>query len=443
MSLLVGLVHVLLLVAAGWWPMCTLAHELAGSRWWSRAGWALGLGAALVGLVQVLLSWSGLAAHGAVPAGLAAVSVVASLATRSGRPPLPVAEPLPRLLAALLLVVAVVGSMASAGLPFRADGSKFWAPRARTLGSFSAGEAPTLHDPARLAHHREYPLLVPVLLAPVFASTPQDATTGPKLMLAALQLALLAVLASLLAAEGRHGRWLLAAFVTMPLLVSLNVRESGVAGGYVDGVLALFLLMLVVAAQQLRLGQGATRQVMLAVLLGAALIATKSEGVVELAILAGAWLVVGPRRMPVWSVLAGAAALSLPTLLIRSGVVPDPPGFELGRLLDAGVLYARIVPVMAGLGGQLLNVSAFGLLPLVLVLSWFAGRGAPPAASRAWLGWMLLGVCAFLLASYLSTNMQAARHIHTSAHRLIWHWLPAATWLLAVAGRSREDEAVR
>jgi hypothetical protein len=372
---------------------------------------------------------------------LAGVSIVACVITRSRHATLPTPEPLPRLLAALLLIVAVVGTTASAGLPFRSDGGKFWAPRARALGLVGATDAPNLHNPARLAYHREYPLLVPVLLAPVFTATAQDATAGPKLMLAALQLALLAVMASLLGREGRHGRWLLVAFATMPLLVSLDVRESGVAGGFVDGVLALLLLMLVAAVQRVRLGQDNGRGVALSILLGAALVATKSEGVAALAILCVAWFLVGPRRTPVWAVLAGAAVLSLPTLLIQADVVPDPPGFELGRLLDPGVLHARALPVAAGLAGQLFNVSAFGLAPLALVVAWFGGGKAASTRSRAWLGWMVLGVCAFLALSYLTTNMQAARHIHTSAHRLIWQWLPAATWLLAVAGSSREEAA--
>jgi hypothetical protein len=440
MSLAVGLAHVVLLLAAGWWPMRAFAHELAGARWWSRTCWSLGLGAALVGVVQVLLSWLGIPAHMAVPAGLAVLSVLMALFTRAGREPLPAEEPLPRLLAVVLLIVALVGTTASAGLPFRSDGSKFWAPRARDLALSGAADAPALHDPARLAHHREYPLLVPALLAPVFASTPQDATVGPKLVLAALQLALLGMLAALLARHGRTGRWLLVAFATMPMLVSLDVRESVVAGGFVDGVVALFLLMLVAVVQRLRLGEGDRREVTLAVLLGSALVATKLEGAAELAILAMAWLLVGPSRARVWTVLAGVALLALPTLFIQADVVPDPPGFGFGRLADAGVLHARLMPVTAGLAGQLLNVSSFGLLPLALALAWFAGRAAGPTRSRAWLGWMLLGVCAFLALVYLTTNMQAARHIHTSAHRLVWHWLPAATWLLAVAGSPRRDD---
>ncbi|MHC4845468.1 MAG: hypothetical protein ACYTCU_04815, partial [Planctomycetota bacterium] len=410
MSLAVGLAHVVLLLAAGWWPMRVMAHEAAGTRWWSRASWSLGLGAALVGLVQVLLSWLGIAAHMAVPASLAALSVLLALFGRAGRAPLPAEAALPRPLAVLLLVVALVGTLASAGLPFRSDGSKFWAPRARDLALSGAADAPALHDPARLAHHREYPLLAPALLAPVFASSPQDATAGPKLVLAALQLALLGMLAALLARCGRTGRWLLVAFVTMPMLVSLDVRESVVAGGFVDGVVALFLLMLVVVVQRLRLGQGDRSDVTLAILLGSALVATKLEGAAELALVGGAWLLVGPQRARAWTVLAGAALLALPTLFIQADVVPDPPGFGLARLMDGVVLHARLVPVAAGLGGELLNASSFGLLPLALVLAWFAGRTAGGTRSRAWLGWMLLGLCAFLALIYLTTNMQAARH---------------------------------
>lgn len=442
MSLAVGLGHVLLLLGAGWWPMRTFAHELAGARWWARASWALGLGAVLVGLVGVLLSWLGMAAHAATPAGLAALSLLGCLIMRSPRPPLPAEKPLPRALVALLLVVAVVGTSASVGSPFRSDGSKFWAPRARDLGLSGAADAPALHDPERLAHHREYPLLVPVLLAPVFAATPQDATVGPKLLLASLHLALLGIISALLAREGRRGRWLLVAFATMPMLLSVDVRESVVAGGFVDGVVALFLLMLVAAVQRLRLGLGDRRGVALAALLGAALISTKLEGGVEFLILATAWLMVGPRRAPAFGVLAVAALLALPTLLIRAGVAADPPAFELSHLTDGDVLTARLLPVAAGLGGQLLNVSAFGFAPLALALAWLGARVAQRARTRAWLGWMLLGACAFLVVSYLATNMQAARHIHTSAHRLIWHWLPATTWLLAVAGQSCAEESV-
>jgi hypothetical protein len=357
---------------------------------------------------------------------------------------------------AWLAAVALVILGAGAGTPFRSDGGKFWAPKARELAFVGASEAPSLHDPERLGLHRDYPLLVPALLAPAFTLSPPDAAAGPKLLLTALTLALLGVTAALLLRCGTRGLALLAVFATLPLLVSLDARESAVAAGFADSADALFLLLFVVAVDRLREAQGPAPAggVVLASLAGAGLASTKLEGSVEAACVLAAASIAGPRRGALLAAGAGALLLALPSFVLRAGVAPDVAGFELARLADVEVLQARLVPVLAGLGGLLLDASSFGLLPLLLL--WWVVRSwtvrPPPGADlqaagprRVFATLLFALTAAFVLASYTSTSMHAGRHIDTSAHRLLWHWLPVATWLVARhdARESRAAPALR
>ena len=81
-------------------------------------------------------------------------------------------------------------------------------------------------------------------------------------------------------------------------------------------------------------------------------------------------------------------------------------------------------------------------VPLLLLL-WLLPQAAGPArATRCFALWLLVGAVVFLMLSYLATNMQAARHIQTSAHRLAWHWLPALAWLVAQLRAGEAPEAV-
>jgi hypothetical protein len=419
-SLLAGALSVALLVAAGWWPMRRLLPWLAGRGLVGRLSVACACGAAATGLLQVALGATGVAAGWLAAALLAIASLAAGLRVRVEAPP---DAPLPRVVAALLLLVALVGTGASVGTPFRSDGSKFWAPKARELARVGASAAPSLHDPTRLAVHREYPLLVPSLLAPAFAASPPDATAGPKLVLAALQLALLGVAAALLRRRGAGGVLLLAAVVAAPLLVSLDVRESAAAGGYADGADALLLLLVVACVDRLRRGAdgGALAG---AALFGAALLSCKLEGAVELGLVLVAWLLCGPRRAGAVAVAAAALLLASPSFVIRAGVAPDEPGFAAAHLPDGSNLVARGLPVAAGVGGLLTDASCLGLLPALLL--------ARLARGRSRFAWLLVGgAAAFLFASYLCTTMDALRHIQTSEHRLAWHWLPALALLAA------------
>jgi len=454
LSLLAGAACVAALLVAGWWPMRAWAPGLAGPTLTGRMSVAFALGAAIAGLVLVLLSALGMPAHPAV-LGVLALGSALLLRGRPGAEPAAPASPaatadpaggvarLPRGFAALLLVVALVSTGASVGLPFRSDGSKFWAPRARDLAEVGAAHAPSLHDPGRLGVHRNYPLLVPALMAPAFTLSPPDAVAGPKLVLAALTLALLGVLAVQLLRCGARGGLLLLVFATLPFLVGTDVRESAVSGGFVDSAEALFLLLVVAGAEALRRGaaQGADRTLLVTGLFGAALASTKLEGAAELGLVAIAWLLTGPLRRPVLPWLALVLLLWVPTLVIRAGASPEEAGFTAESLTDGSTLLARGVPVLAGVGSLLLDVSCFGLLP-PLVLLWLLPRAGAPEArgTRTFALWLLAGAAGFLLVSYLATTMHTGRHIHTSAHRLAWHWLPA---LALLAARVRADGGER
>jgi hypothetical protein len=439
LSLWVGALFVLSMTAAGWWPMLRLAGAWAGPSRLERGSVALALGAAATGLCQLALSAAGVPSAAVVPATLAAASLLLCRFAPGEVQPAEPAAPLAAWVRVLLLAVALVSLGAAIGAPFSADGVRIWAAKSRDLALAGASEAPSLHDPERFGVHRRYPLLVPSLLAPVFAHAPPDAAAGPKLVLAALNLALVGVLSALLRRCGPRGLALLPAAASAPFLLNLEVRESAVAGGYADSTDALFLLLVVAALLRLRSEVRPARALLLLGLTGAALLSTKLEGGVELLIALAAATLAGGRRGAVLGGGALALLLSAPTLLIRAGVAAGDEGFDLSSLIEIPVLLARAVPVASGLAGLLVDASSFALLPALLLL-WLLQRApdGPPTAQqravRAFGLWVIAGALAFLAVAYLTTWMIPSRHVYTSAHRLAWHWLPALAVVVARLG---------
>ena len=429
MSLAVGALFTLLLVLAGWWPMRRLAGEWTAALL-ERAALALALGAAVTGLLQLAVSAAGAPCTALVPAAAAALSLLLCRLAPGPAPAPPRAAPLPGLLVLLLVVVALASVGAAVGTPFSADGVRIWSAKARDLALDGATSAPSLHDPARFGVHRNYPLLVPALLAPSFAWSGPEAAAGPKLVLAALHLALLGVACSLLRRAGPRGLAALAAFAALPFLCSLEVRESAVAGGYADSTDALFLLLVVAGLQRLGADERPGRAVALVALAGGALVSTKLEGGVELLVAVVAALLAGLPRARVLPAAALAVLLAAPTFVIQAGVAGDEAAFDPAGLLDPAVLAARALPVASGLAGLAIDASSFALLPLLL-LAWLLPAAPAAARTRAFALWLLAGALLFLAAAYLTTGMIPGRHIYTSAHRLAWHWLPALAVLAA------------
>jgi len=432
MSLAIGALFVLLLGLAGWWPMRRLAGEW-GAGPFERAALALALGAAITGLLQLAVSAAGGPCTALVPAVAAALSLLLCRLAPGPAPATPPTHvaPLPGLLALLLALVAIASVGAAVGTPFSADGIRIWSAKARDLALDGATSAPSLHDPDRFGVHRNYPLLVPALLAPSFRWAGPEAAAGPKLVLAALNLALLGVVSGLLRRAGPRGLAALAAFAALPFLCSLEVRESAVAGGYADSADALFLLLVVAGLQRLGTDERPGRAAALVALGGGALVSTKLEGGVELLVAVVAALLAGLPRARVLPAAALAVLLAAPTFLIQAGVSGDEAAFDPAGLLDRSVLAARALPVASGLAGLAIDASSFALLPLLLLAWLLPAAPATQARTRALALWMLAGALLFLAAAYLTTGMIPGRHIYTSAHRLAWHWLPALAVLAA------------
>lgn len=443
MSLAVGVGIVLLQLAIGWWPATRLGASLVGDRI-GRMGLALILGGAITGVVQVAVLACDRPATIAVPAALAVGSLLGLLLTRSRPAVGRAAPPLPRLLLALLGVVLVLSTSAAVGLPFTSDGTKFWAPRARELMQTGALSAPSLHDDSRLAFHRDYPLLVPALLAPAFAHSPPDAMTGPKLVLHSALIGMLLLVCSRLGAAGRRGWWLAAALLVVPAWTKVEVRESAVAAGYVDATLAGLLVVLVLCVEALR-SPGVTRRaapLLLGCLSAGALASTKLEGGVAALIVLVAWGLSRPRDLGrVALLLTGAAVISAPTWYLRTVVLPGESALVMEFLTDPTQLLARSLPVLAGVGGRLLDTSAFGLLPLLLLALGGTALARDGVRRHAFIVWLVLGVAGFLLVAYLGTSMTVDRHIYTSCHRLVLQWLPALALLVLAMDRSAVAEA--
>ncbi len=442
MSLLTGIAAVALLALAGWWPSVRLVPVMAVGPWWARFSIALCLGAAIVGLVQIALSACGMPLGFTAPLILAAISVVLCRVAPATETLEQSAVPaMPRLLACGLLTVALLGSLEAVGSPFRSDAMKFWMPKSRALATSGVTESPLFMEAGRLSFHRDYPLLVPSLLAPVFGVTALDAAAGPKMVLHSLQLALLGLAAFLLCRAGSRGRWLLALLVATPMFLRLEQRESMTTTGFVEAVPALFLLLLVAGVDRLRKGEGNGADLIVAILAAGALGAAKLEGQVAVLLVLGTWLLVGPQGRPAaFRVGVGALFLLGPTLWIQGQVASEVPAFRPGDLLDVEHLVTRGIPVAAGLFERFLDGSALGLLPLLLVGWAIADAKREGMRQHAFSLVLVLGVAAFLMSVYLATTMHPGRHIHTSAHRLIFQWLPAFAFLIAQAGPSDTKE---
>lgn len=438
MSLAWGALLLLLQACVGWLPARLLMPVERGLL---RAAAAVALGGAITGLVQVALSAVGVPS---LSISVVVLAVGSLLLARLGawRPAvMQAAPPFPRALLAVIVAVALVSSAVAWGHPFKGDGGKFWGPRARELSRDAAVSAPALHDELRLAFHREYPLLVPALLAPAFAHSSQDAHAGPKLLLHGFTLSLLLLGAAQVARAGARGPLLALLLVSVPAFTSLDLRESAVAGGYMDAVAALYLLLVVGAVQRMRASEPGLGAAALLALSGAALVGTKLEGAVELLIILVAWALCGPRRRALLPACAALAVLVVPGAWLQWGVIADPSGTDLSLLSAWG---SRLPKLLLGLGAALIDVSALGLLPLALLLSCLQQRGQRDSRQGLWPlsfgATLALGLLAFLTLVYLTTLMALDRHLYTSLHRLLLHWLPAFA-LLAASRRGEESAA--
>ena len=414
-SLATGVFFFVCAVLTGWGPTRRFAPRDLGGL--GRFAWSTAIGAALTGQVQVLLGACGVAAGQEVPIVLAVASTL--WAWRQGRVETRVDGPLPSWVVAAFAVVVVVSSGVALGLPFTSDGSKFWAPRAREMVEFGAIDMPTLHEEELVGFHRRYPLLVPAVMAPAFAGSPRDATSGPKVMLHLFTVALLAFATDRLGRRGPRGRALLVALLAMPTWTQLKIRESAVAAGYVDAVVALWLVLIV--DEILRDGASRRSLAVMAFAAGAAW-ATKYEGIVTVIVLLLAWLLASPARWrSALTVVVGAALLAVPTVVIQQTSLPDASIVDLGLLTDVDMLFGRSVPVLVGFGARVLDVTAFGFLPLLLVVwlpaAWRDERA--DAATRRLSIWLVLGVFGWFTTIYLLTTMNVGRHVNWLSYLLL------------------------
>lgn len=437
MSAVFGLLFVLLYACAG----------LAAARWLDRAsptlgpigvsGLAYGIGISITGVSQLALSAFGVPTQWMVPTILAIASLGATAVVTRRKPTesAPASNSLPRRRRLLVAcgVPVLIGVVAAAGTPFQSDGSSIWGPKAREMARAGATEMPSLHEAERLGIHRAYPLLVPALLAPVFDVSPQDAAAGPKLVLAAANVAVIFLLGSVVLRQAPQARLLVLVVCLAPVLTGLNPRESPAIGGHVDGVLAHLVLVHVYLTRCLLPQRRWLAPCILAGVVGAAVGSAKLEGaVIVLVVLASEVLAHGMSRRVVLS-FAITVLGWLPSIVIAAGVVNEGIGFDLRHLVDLEVLRARWPTVVLGLADLMLDASSFLLLPCVLILWTWGGRVSP---ERRQFFLIALAILLFLLVSYFCTAMNAGRHMHTSAHRLLWQWLPALTLLAALVPRT-------
>lgn len=350
-------------------------------------------------------------------AALAATGFLAPGRSRERRrlPPVPL-ELIGLLLVAIALLLlaadAVVQPLASW------DAWAQWTAKARALVLLGGLDPAAFASAAYADWHPDYPLLVPSLEAFVFRFIGLDSRV--------LHLEFWLLLAGLLAALAEFLRPRVGPALTWATLIALAWTPklgAEALSANADLPLAVFLVLAAVAAWSW-LAEQDPAAVALFALFGAAAVATKLEGLVELAIVVAASLLLAVRRSRrlTWPILgAGAAALV--------GIVPwklwtafegVPATYSPGGVLDSILSLDRArVPISSLLLVRQLADPAVWLLLVPLGLCALA-LASGPGRRR-----LLAAAVSLLLATVLATALILP------AHSYPWR---NAYWLLLVAG---------
>jgi hypothetical protein len=406
-------------------------------RWIVALAPAARLGAtALAGAATVALTWSVATwAQVSIPCGALSVAGLVALAIA-----LRDAEERRRLWAALhacvrgpeRLLLSAFALLLTAWL-VRApvslwDGRSIWLFHAKRLwehGAFLAREA---SDPATLFSHPDYPLFFPAQLALFAGPGPAFHERAAALAIAVLSVAALALVQEL--ARPQLGRW---SALALPVALVVAMARS-LTGGYVDGLLTLFL-----SIEFLALSGG---HVALAVLAASCAAMTKLEGAMLAALVAAALLacraihVDGGARRARWLALALVPALAHVAWTRSLGLDSLLKGGDVGAAFHA--LGRRTLAALREAPGLFVRPGYTGVRSLLwpglvawLIVPLLVVRRRDPAARRAGAAWVVaLGAAAFGVGAIALLPEDVAWFVDTALDRLLVH--AAAFALLAL-----------
>jgi hypothetical protein len=450
LALVLGLAVAFVLGAGLVWLAGDLGYRARGAEAWALA-WALGAGLLTVLMPLLLVAGAGWPGTVAI-LGVLAIGVTVYLVVQRAQAieldeyevQLPPARLNPLEVVLLVVIAAQTGYVAlmSMGRPLIVwDSWVNWATKARAIFYDGAIGPAVYSDPSRAVTNLDYPLLMPLLESWLFrwAGAPDDRLVGVAQMLFFLSLVALTFAAARGAGAGRSLALLAAAVVATMLLMSALAAD-----GFAEAALSVYALAS--AAYLLTwLRGGPPGALAIAAVSGGLMAWTKREGIVLLAVLCLAVLIVGTARRRAW---VGVGMLAL------GGVVIAGPWYAVVALF--GIPNAAFAPVSMDAfmpnAGRVRLIGKYVrdvLLHARLGWLWPLALGAGLAALAAGVGrrldrWSVLvpllavayGAAASLFYVF-SAYEPLEMHLLTSVERLFAPHLPLlAVWIASLGSRS-------
>lgn len=321
--------------------------------------------------------------------------------------------------AAVLVFLAAISSDHLQG-----DGAEFWGLKARSIERAGTFRNPDFTSEVRPHRHAGYPLLMPSAYAWIYSATGSHSERPIRISLAIFFLASLAVVAAELRERlpGPLASWMTALFAWMP---AFTRPATGIADGYGDFPLAIFILIGLVQARRWIEKPEPGPAILSAVALACAG-QIKDEGAAFAALALVLFPIFGAAARGGRGALQAAAipAVGLPALAlwfwIRKSFVPDPELLTAATGFDA----LRIPGVVYWLGWNLAKIQKWSLMwPTALALLFVRfPRAKNPESLLAWGG---LGILAIYVAVWTLMPAQGARAaMEGNAVRLILHSVP-------------------
>jgi len=419
------------------------------AEWWLPLSFALGLGVHAVAcslclLILGAIPWIGIYLFHATVA-------VAGLWYSSARPGFPTLDgftPLPAdANRNLLRLLALVGIVFFATLyhnaitfPFTGyDGQAIWSFKAAILAHEGTVYTPTFVDPARVHYHRNYPILVPMVLAGLYRA--QGAVNEPGARVILTTFFPMLVVAFFAVARRLGAAPLVAALAAVPLFSlpwrnDFGERDGGVLGSGSIDLQFGFFAFLSVACFMIYWREGRRWQWWIGAICGGLCVMTKSEGLLVVAATAFAnfaQAILAPGQYTRRAVLlravaapVAAIAVALPWLLVQSRL-PNFYDEDYGGQLNAATIAAgieRLPVILQVTGADAARVWKWNYI-------WVVFAALMPFAAAGWLRrkdffldacllpWM--AACIFV---YTISPLNLAFHLSTSSARLMSQMAP-------------------
>jgi hypothetical protein len=337
------------------------------------------------------------------------------------------------------------------------DARSIFGLKARVLYDTGALDGEDFRDVDRLNFNANYPLLIPLVEATMFAAQGSQQNIGLQLLFAGFVLSSV----SLLVAEVRRFDSPVAAafwgagFLLLPL--TLAPTEGGGLSGSADYALAAFTTGAVIAAGRWLTSPSARSAILSGLLLGAGIL-TKNEGLIWVATTGGALLAaMFIRRIGIrWSALAtgglialGAIGCAVVAEMNRQGIPQSPYFRPFGGTLRLEWLihvWTRIPFILQFAALELGDGRLFGFVWPFSVLALVLLRRPKAPAQIVFYRCVVVGVAAVYFLTFTLTPLHLEYQLRSALFRLTVHFLPllmlVAAEQLSASGWSRQVQGL-